>query len=153
MALAIDLGEENDIHPKNKIDVGKRLAYQAMKVAYNDKKIIADGPVLESVKFEGNKAIVSFTNKAKALIHSDAKAIRGFVIAGEDKKFYYADAAIIDANTLKVSSKLVANPVAFRYAWANNPSLANLYNSAGLPAYPFRTDDWKGITFGVTDLK
>lgn len=146
MAVSIDCGEIDDIHPKDKETVGKRLAYQAFSIAYNDKNIIKDGPIFESVKFIGSKAIIKFKNNAPSLVARDGK-LNEFAVAGKDKKFYYANAKIIDKNTIEVICKDVESPIAVRYAWANNPSKANLYNSAGLPAHPFRTDDWEGVTY------
>lgn len=146
MALAIDLGEINDIHPKNKADVGKRLALQASKLVYNDKKIVANGPYFQSVKFEGERAIITFKNEASKLVARNGE-LKGFALAGEDKKYYYAKGKIIDANTVEIYCEKVLSPLYVRYAWANNPIDANLYNSAGLPACPFRTDEFEGVTY------
>jgi len=144
MAVAIDIGETGDIHPKNKQDVGKRLALLALKKVYKV-DVVDEGPMYKSNKVENGKIIVNFRPSIAALKTSDGKAITGFAIAGEDKKFYWATAEI-KGNSIVVSSKDVKNPVAVRYAWANNP-INNLVNEAGLPASPFRTDDWPGITF------
>jgi sialate O-acetylesterase len=128
MAVIIDIGEEKDIHPKNKQDVGLRLAKAAEHVAYG-KDLVYSGPIFETMRVEGDKA-----------------RLTSFAIAGEDKKFVWADAKI-DGKEIVVSAKGVDKPVSVRYAWADNPE-ATLYNTDGLPASPFRTDDWKGITAG-----
>jgi len=145
MAVIIDIGEAKDIHPKNKQDVGKRLALAALGTHYG-KQIVYSGPAFESMKVEGNKARLTFKHTGSGLEArgedrvAGAAKVTGFAIAGEDKKFVWADAQI-DGNTIVVSSPDVANPVAVRYGWANNPD-CNLYNKEGLPASPFRTDDW-----------
>lgn len=143
MAVTIDIGEANDIHPKNKLDVGKRLYLAAQRVAYGE-NIVSSGPVYEAMKTEGSKIRISFTSTGTGLIAGKAQFLKGFAIAGEDKKFYWAE-AVIDGNEIIVSSAKVSNPVAVRYSWASNPD-GNLYNREGLPASPFRTDHWKGIT-------
>ncbi len=140
MAVAIDLGEWNDIHPLNKLDVGKRLALAAGKVAYGDEKTVYSGPVFQSFKMKGNKIIVTFANIGSGLIAKDGD-LKHFAIAGEDKNFVWANAKI-ENNTVIVWSDKVSKPVAVRYAWADNPQGANLYNREGLPASPFRTDIW-----------
>lgn len=144
MAVAIDIGETADIHPKNKLDVGKRLALGAMKVAYND-NVVYSGPLYESMVVEGDKIRVKFTNTGTGLQIKNGSALKEFAIAGADQKFVWANAKI-DGNTVVVSSDKVKSPVAVRYAWADNPIKANLYNKEGLPASPFRTDAWKGKT-------
>jgi sialate O-acetylesterase len=143
MAVAIDIGETGDIHPKNKQEVGNRLALTALKKVYKE-KVIDEGPVYTSSKIENGKMIINFKPSSAALKTSDGKELTGFAIAGADKKFYWATAEIV-GNSVVVSSKEVKAPVAVRYAWANNP-VCNLVNEAGLPAPPFRTDDWPGIT-------
>lgn len=137
-ALAIDIGEANDIHPRNKQDVGLRLALAAEKMVY-DKKIVASGPVLASAKTEGNKIILSFTHTGSGLV-SRNKKLTGFAIAGADQQFVWADAKIM-GNKVVVSSASIKQPEAVRYAWADNPD-ASLYNKENLPASPFRTDNW-----------
>lgn len=147
MALAIDIGEANNIHPKNKQDVGKRLALAARKVAYG-KNLVYSGPQFKSMKIEDDKAIVSFAHVASGFeVKDDNQQIKEFEIAGEDKRFYKANAKI-EGDKIIVWSSNVKNPLAVRFAWANNPSEFNLYNKEGLPAVPFRTDDWKGVTDG-----
>ena len=146
MALAIDLGVADNIHPTNKQDVGKRLALSALKTTYG-KDIVYSGPMYQSVKFDGNKATVSFTETGSGLISKDKYGyVNCFSIAGADHKFVWAKATISGNNTVVVSSDLVKNPVAVRFSWANNPDDLNLYNKEGLPTNPFRTDDWPGIT-------
>jgi sialate O-acetylesterase len=138
LAVTIDIGEWNDIHPLNKKDVGHRLALAAKKIAYNDKKVIYSGPVFESAKIEGNKIVISFTNTGGGLVSKDNKPLTSFAIAGSDKKFVWADATIEKGKVIVWSDK-VASPMFIRYAWADNPD-ASLYNKEGLPASSFRTD-------------
>ena len=144
MAVTIDIGEAKDIHPKNKQDVGKRLALNALAKDYG-KKVVFSGPMYKSMKVDGNKVAVAFDHADGGLV-AKVGALKGFAVAGADKKFVWADAAI-KGNSVIVSSDKVSQPVAVRYAWANNP-VCNLFNGAELPASPFRTDDWLGITYG-----
>lgn len=137
MAVAIDLGEWNDIHPDNKKDVGERLALIAEKLSYGE-NIIYSGPLFQSATIEGNKIVISFTNTGSGLITNDGEDLREFAIAGADKKFVWAKATI-EGDKIIVSSDEIANPMYVRYAWADNPDV-NLYNKEGLPASPFRTD-------------
>ena len=141
MAVATDLGEWNDIHPLNKKDVGKRLALAAFKVAYNNEDVVYSGPIYQSMKIDNNKAILTFTNIGSGLINKGGGELKYFAISGADKQFVWADAKIIN-NKVIVWSDKVSNPIAVRYGWADNPEGANLYNKEGLPASPFRTDDW-----------
>jgi sialate O-acetylesterase len=138
MAVAIDLGEWNDIHPDNKKDVGERLALAALKTAYGE-NIVSSGPLYQSANVNGNKITISFTNIGSGLATRDGEAPGDFAIAGADKKFVWANAKI-EGNTVIVSSDDVPNPLFVRYAWADNPVNANLINKEGLPASPFRTD-------------
>lgn len=140
MAVAIDLGEWNDIHPLNKEDVGKRLALAAQKVAYGDENAVYSGPIYQSMKIEGNKIILTFTNTGSGLTAKGDGELKYFAVAGADKKFVWAKAKIED-NKIVVWNDQLANPVAVRYAWADNPEGANLYNKEGLPASSFRTDE------------
>jgi sialate O-acetylesterase len=153
-AVIIDIGQADDIHPKDKMDVGHRLALAAEKVAYH-KDLVYTGPTYQSMTVEGNKIRIKFANIGAGLkiaAHpstqpgipqvAPASDLKGFSIAGEDKKFYWATAKI-EGDSIVVSSDKVASPVAVRYAWANNPD-CNLYNKEGLPASPFRTDTWVG---------
>ncbi len=141
MAVIIDIGEAEDIHPKNKQDVGRRLGLAALAGTYK-KKIEFSGPMYKSMKAKDNEIRVSFTHASG--LEARGGALKGFAVAGEDKKFVWADARI-EKNTVVVSASGVTIPVAVRYGWADNPD-ATLYNAAGLPASPFRTDDWPGIT-------
>lgn len=149
MAVTTDIGDRNDIHPKNKQDVGKRLAAIALNKTYNRHNTFS-GPVLDTFIIEGNKAILKFRHVSYGFKIKDKYGyIRGFEIAGTDKKFYYAKAAIDEGNNIIISHDSVAKPVAVRYAWADDAGDANLYNSEGFPAAPFRTDDWDGISKDV----
>lgn len=143
MAVAIDIGDAKDIHPKNKQEVGRRLALIALARDYRE-KISYSGPLMQSFRVEGNQMVIIFNHADAGLKIHEGKPLKGFIIAGDDQKFYKAE-AVIKGNTVIVSSPQVKKPVAVRYAWANNPD-CNLYNGAGLPASPFRTDQWKGIT-------
>jgi len=143
MAVIIDIGEAKNIHPKNKQDVGKRLALWALGTTYG-KKIVYSGPIYKSMQAAGKKIILKFDHVGGGLVAEGDGPLKGFAIAGEDKKFVWADAKI-EGETIVVSSEAVAAPVAVRYAWADNP-ICNLYNKEGLPASPFRTDDWPGLT-------
>lgn len=142
-AVIIDIGEANDIHPVNKQDVGERLARWALKNDYG-KDVVVSGPTVKSFSFEENVAIIVFDYLANGLVTLGNEKLTGFALAGEDKIFHWANAEIID-NRVRVTSPEVARPIAIRYAWADNP-LCNLYNTEQLPASPFRTDNWKGIT-------
>lgn len=142
LAVAIDIGDANDIHPKNKYDVGHRLALWALAETYG-KKIEDSGPWYRSMKVSGNKVVLKFDHAGGGLAARGDK-LTGFAIAGADRKFVWAD-AVIENNTVVVSSPKVPKPVAVRYAWDINP-VGNFYNNAGLPAVPFRTDNWKAIT-------
>jgi sialate O-acetylesterase len=143
MACIIDIGETNDIHPKNKLDVGKRLSYAARKIAYGE-DMVHSGPLYFSHTTEGNKMRLTFTSVGTGLVAKGGD-LKGFSIAGADKKFVWANARI-EGNQVVVWSDAVPNPVAVRYAWADNPEGCNFYNKEDMPASPFRTDDWKGLT-------
>ncbi len=142
LAVAIDVGDAKDIHPKDKKSVGQRLALCALAETYG-KKSEYSGPWYRSMKVKGDKVTLKFDHVDGGLVAKGGK-LTGFAIAGEDKKFLWAD-AVIEGNNVVVSSPQVPKPVAVRYAWDINP-VCNLYNQAGLPAVPFRTDDWKAIT-------
>ena len=144
-AVIIDIGDTNNIHPKNKQDVGKRLAWIALKHDYGF-KIDYSGPRYREIKIEGDKIRLSF-DFAEGLRTSDGKPLARFEIAGENRKFVWATATI-DGQEVVVYCESVKKPVAVRYAWANNPEGCNLTNRIELPASPFRTDDWPGITTG-----
>jgi sialate O-acetylesterase len=138
MAVTIDLGEWNDIHPDNKKTVGERFALAAEKLAYGE-NVIYSGPIYESSKIEGNKVTISFRNVGSGLITNDGEELNEFAIAGADKKFVWAKAKI-DGDKIIVWSESISSPMYVRYAWADNPVNPNLYNKEGLPASPFRTD-------------
>jgi sialate O-acetylesterase len=142
MAVAIDLGEVKDIHPKNKQDVGLRLSLIARKKVYKEDVAYA-GPIYKKRRVKGNVIELSFSHIDGGLV-TKGESLKGFAIAGADQKFHWANARI-KGNKVIVWSDVVKEPVAVRYAWAINPD-CNLYNGAGLPATPFRTDNWKGIT-------
>jgi len=139
LVVAIDLGEWNDIHPDNKKDIGERLALAAMKLAYKE-NMVYSGPLFEKSVIDGNRIIISFSQTGTGLTTCDGERPNTFAIAGADKKFVWAKAAIYE-NTIIVSSDAVADPKYVRYAWADNPVNPNLINNEGLPASPFRTDD------------
>lgn len=139
MAVAIDLGEWNDIHPDRKKPVGDRLALVAEKIAYGQ-DIVYSGPLYLSSILEGNKIIISFTHTGSGLSTNDGEAPSEFAIAGKDKKFVWANAQI-DDDKIIVSSEEIPDPKYVRYAWADDPVNPNLINKEGLPAAPFRTDD------------
>ncbi len=148
MAVTTDIGDAKDIHPKNKQDVGKRLGLIALNKTYNQNNVFS-GPTFSEFKVEGNKIIISFNYTGGGLIAKDIYGyVKGFEIAGADKKFYYAK-AIIEGDKVIVFQDGVTSPVAVRYSWADDAGESNLFNKEGLPAAPFRTDDWKGITEAV----
>ncbi|MCX6221417.1 MAG: beta galactosidase jelly roll domain-containing protein [Bacteroidia bacterium] len=140
LTVNIDLGEWNDVHPQNKEDVGKRLALAAEKLAYYDKNVVASGPIYKSMSIKGNKIELTFTDCGSGLIAKDGKALKQFAIAGVDKKFVWAQAKI-EGNKVVVWNEAISKPVSVRYAWADNPAGANLYNAEGLPASPFEANE------------
>jgi len=139
MAVTYDIGEWNDIHPLNKKDVGIRLALAAGQVAYGDDETIFSGPTYRSMTVRGWKIIISFDNTGSGLVARGSRRPGHFAIAGEDLKFVWARARIRGDRVI-VRNRKIRRPVAVRYAWADNPVGANLYNREGLPAAPFRTD-------------
>jgi sialate O-acetylesterase len=143
MAVTIDIGNADDIHPKNKQEVGRRLALNALHLVYGE-DIPYSGPIYKSMTIEGNKIRLTFDHVDGGLQAKNGENLRGFTIAAADRKFVWADAKI-DGETILVSKSGIDMPVAVRYAWASNP-VCNLYNKAGLPASPFRTDNWPGVT-------
>lgn len=145
MAVTVDIGDPKDIHPGNKQDVGKRLAAIALKNDYG-LDILVSGPMYKQVEFQDSTASISFIFTGSGLMAKDKFGyLRGFEIAGEDRVFYYAKAEIRDGQVVVWHPK-GKKPAAVRYAWANSPDDANLFNREGLPACPFRTDDWEGLT-------
>ncbi|HEX3006669.1 MAG TPA: sialate O-acetylesterase, partial [Bacteroidales bacterium] len=146
MAVAIDLGEWNDIHPLNKKDVAKRLALAAYKVAYKEDNVVYSGPLYSNMEVKGNKIVLTFSHTGSGLMAKGSNELKHFAIAGSDKKFVWAK-AVIKNNRVVVWNDSVPSPVAVRYAWADNPEGANLYNKEGLPAAPFRTDNFTKESF------
>jgi sialate O-acetylesterase len=144
-AVITDLGEANDIHPRRKMEVGRRLARLALAKDYGI-KIECESPQFSAMEKKDGKVIVSFKNAGQGGLKAlDVGEIRGFAIAGEDRKWKWAQAKIAGPDKIEVSSPDVPAPVAVRYAWADNP-VCNLFSRAGLPVTPFRTDDWPGVT-------
>ena len=145
MAVTVDIGDSTNVHANNKWDVGRRLALSALHVAYGRKGPYS-GPLYTSMAIEGSEIAVSFCCVENGLVARDGHSLEGFEIAGGNRVFHRANARIEDKKVI-VASPAVETPVAVRYAWKANPT-CNLYNSAGLPASPFRTDDWYGVTYG-----
>ena len=136
-AVIIDIGEENDIHPRNKQDVGKRLALHALHNDYGYNSIVCTGPIFQSVKRIGDALEVTFNACDEQLVARNKYGyLSGFAIAGADGKYQWAQAKI-ENNKVIVWNKEIQQPVSVRYAWGDNPDDANLYNAAGLPASPF----------------
>lgn len=146
MAVTTDIGDSTDIHPKNKQDVGKRLAFVALANTYKV-TIPSTGPVYSEMKTEGDKIVVSFANQGALVAKDKYGYLKGFEVAGDDRKFHWAMASI-EGDKVIVYSKDVSKPVAVRYAWSDVTDDANLFNNAGLPAPPFRSDKWTGVTEG-----
>ena len=145
MAVTTDIGDPKDIHPKNKQDVGKRLAFIALHDLYG-KQGEYMGPVYQSMNKIGDRIDLSFTHTGSGWLVKDKYGyIKGFEIAGADKKFHFAK-ALINGNKITVWCDEVPQPVAVRYNWADDASEGNLFNKEMLPAAPFRTDDWEGVT-------
>ena len=138
MAVSIDIGESNDIHPVNKIDIGYRLALAALKVAYKDDAVVASGPLFQSVEKVGGRLILHFKDVGGGLVANNGDTLKHFAIAGANKPFVWAKAMIED-DCVVVWHDDIPDPVQVRYAWADNPESANLYNREGLPASPFST--------------
>lgn len=143
-AVIIDAGEGRDIHPRDKQTVANRLVRHALVKDYGF-EMASDSPRYASMSVEGNTVTLKFDHIEQGLYAFDVNEVKGCSVAGEDQKFVWAEAKIVGKDTLEVSSELVAEPIAVRYAWAINP-VANLYDRNGLPVTPFRTDDWKGVT-------
>ena len=143
-AVIIDLGEGNDIHPKNKRDVAERLARWALVKDYG-LKLPYRSPEFKSAEFAEGKATVTLDTFGSNLRTVDVSEVKGFVVCGEDKKWTWAEAKIVGKDKLEVSAKTVAKPVAVRYAWSDNP-VCNLYSTDGLPVTPFRSDSFEMLT-------
>ncbi|HXI24668.1 MAG TPA: sialate O-acetylesterase [Pyrinomonadaceae bacterium] len=147
LIVTIDIGEAHDIHPKNKIDVGKRMALWALVDVYGQ-KMTKSGPVFREAKISGSKIILRFDEAGTGLRIRDGDKLEEFAIAGADHKWYWANAKIVGKAAIEVSSPSVTQPLAARYAFNSNPKHPNLTNETGLPAGPFRTDNWPGPTDG-----
>ena len=143
LACLIDIGEAGDIHPRNKQEVGRRLALIARAKTYGERQLEYSGPQYRDYRIE-DQQIRIFFDHADGLRPAEGSVVKGFAIAGSDHRWHWADARI-DGQSVVVSSPEVCNPVAVRYAWHVNP-VCNLQNGAGLPAVPFRTDDWPGLS-------
>jgi len=158
MAVIIDIGEERDIHPKNKYDVGKRLALWASAKDHGKKNLVHSGPIYKSMKAVGKTIELTVDHVGGGLMAAKKSSVRsiqmpkpvdtldGFAIAGADQQWCWAGAVIKD-NKVIVSSPKVERPVAVRYGFSMNPVRVNLYNREGLPASPFRTDTWKFVRY------
>lgn len=145
LAVTIDVGDPKDLHPHRKLEVGQRLAVWALGAIYKQ-PIEYSGPLYQAMHLEGSAVRLQFTHLGRGLVPHGDTGLQGFAIAGADRKFHWAEAQIV-GNSVIVSSKEVRAPVAVRYAWGDSP-VCNLFNRAGLPASPFRTDDWPGVTAG-----
>jgi sialate O-acetylesterase len=143
LAVITDVGDEDDIHPQKKEPVGARLALAARSIAYGQ-ELVFSGPIFSQAEIEGNKVTLTFNHAGKGL-EARGGELKGFSIAGEDRKFHWATAKVINSNQVVVSSPEVELPIAVRYGWADYPT-GNLWNKDGLPASPFRTDDFPMIT-------
>jgi sialate O-acetylesterase len=143
LAVTIDVGDPKNLHPPRKFEVGQRLALWALGTTYKQPGEYS-GPLYESMQTSGNEIRIHFSHVGPGLEAHGDTALHGFAIAGDDRKFHWADARI-DGDTVVVSSSDVPKPVAVRYAWGDSPT-CNLFGKNGLPASPFRTDDWPGIT-------
>jgi sialate O-acetylesterase len=146
LIVTIDIGEANDIHPKNKLDVGKRMAIWALRNVYGRR--LTEAPTLTSYRIEGNKIVLTFKDVGTGLKIKSGDKLNEFVIAGADQKWHWAEAKIIGKNRVEVWSSAVPGPQAVRYAFNANPKDPNLTNDSGLPASPFRTDNWPDPTAG-----
>jgi len=144
MAVTMDIGDLENIHPANKLDVGKRLALWALAKTYG-RDLVCSGPLYKAMKAEGNKIRLCFDYIGGGLV-SKGGPLTHFEVAGEDRQFVDAE-AVIEGDTIVVNSDKVPNPIAVRYCWSNE-AVGNLFNKEGLPASPFRTDDWPGVTMG-----
>lgn len=145
MAVADDIGDAENVHPRNKQEVGRRLALGALHVAYG-RNLVYSGPVYCSMAVKDGRAHLKFTNTGGGLLVKNNGVLRGFTLAGTDRTFEWAK-AVIEGDEVVVWSDGIKEPAAARYAWEDNPE-CTLYNKEGLPASPFRTDDWPGVTKG-----
>ena len=147
LIVTIDIGEAHDIHPKNKLDVGKRMARWALVDVYG-RKLTKSGPMFSKAKIAGSKIVLTFDDVGQGLRIRDGDKLDEFAIAGADHRWHWAQAKITGKNRVEVWSDAVPQPLAVRYAFNNNPKHPNLTNETGLPAGPFRTDVWPGLTDG-----
>ncbi len=147
LIVTVDIGEAHDIHPKNKIDVGRRMARWALADVYG-LRMVQSGPTFERAKVDGSSIVLTFDNVGTGLRVKNGTKLDEFAIAGEDRKWHWAEAEIVGRNRVKVWSPAVQKPAAVRYAFNNNPKNPNLTNETGLPAAPFRTDNFPGPTDG-----
>jgi sialate O-acetylesterase len=147
LIVTIDIGEARDIHPKNKLDVGKRMALWALAEIYH-RKVESSGPMFRKADVAGAKVVLTFDNVGQGLKIRDGDKLEEFAVAGADHQWHWAQAKITGKNRIEVWSAAVPQPQAVRYAFNNNPKHPNLTNTSGLPASPFRTDDWPGPTDG-----
>lgn len=149
MAVLNDIGDARNIHPHNKVDVGKRLSLIALNKAYGKTKVVCSGPIYRGYKISDNKVIISFDSVGTGLIIGKkhlldpvkevSEDLKGFQICGADRIWKWAKAKIISKNAIEVYHPEIKKPVEVRYAWASNPESANLYNKPGLPASLFKT--------------
>jgi sialate O-acetylesterase len=146
MAVTTDNGDSLDIHPRNKKLVGERLSLWALRNEYGKRDLVVSGPLYKGTKVNGNKIGIEFDHVGGGLVAKDGTALKEFTIAGEDQNFVPAK-AVIEGDKVIVWSDAINKPAAVRFAWKNIP-FPNLYNKEGLPASPFRTDNWKGMTEG-----
>lgn len=147
LIVTIDIGEARDIHPKNKLDVGKRMSRWALAEVYG-RKLTKSGPTFREAKISGSKIVLTFDATGQGLRIRDGDKLDEFAVAGADHKWHWAEARIVGKDRVEVWSDDVPQPQAVRYAFNNNPKHPNLTNETGLPAAPFRTDDWAGPTDG-----
>ncbi len=147
LIVTIDIGEAHDIHPKNKLEVGKRVARWALADVYQ-RKLTRSGPMLREAKIASQKIILTFTDVGQGLRIRDGDKLEEFAIAGADHKWHWAEAKIVGKDRVEVWLDSVPQPLAVRYSFNDNPKHPNLTNETGLPAAPFRTDDWPGPTDG-----
>ena len=146
LIVTIDIGEANDIHPKNKLDVGRRMFRWAMRQAY--KRSMSDSPTFKKAEVKGARILLTFDSAGSGLRISNGDRLNEFAIAGADKKWVWAEARIVGKDKVEVWSSAISAPVAVRYAFNSNPQHPNLTNDSGLPASPFRTDTWPDPTAG-----
>ena len=149
MVVSTDVGDANSIHPLNKQAIGHRLALHALKNEYGKSELVASGPLYHAMRVRGRQIEIDFREIGSGLIaSSDSKQLLGFTIADQSGQFRPAQ-AYISGNTVIVHSPKITHPKAVRYGWFDNPQEANLFNREGLPASPFRTDNWPLLTSGV----